>query len=311
MPPSLSLIDACVHRRLIPIIGAGVSMSIKDHQANPIFPDQQSLLELAANQIGQHQPDIANAINTHLDLGDMQTAAHFARQGLSGHLWRSFFNSYFDITPSQISQPSLRLIQAIWPLSNRVISLNYDKVLQWCSATKTTTKPVITTAKYDNSMSAQLNQFIKGTNTTPAIWTLHGHIDKTDSLLFALEYHEKHDTAKQKILSQHMQHIQYREALHMLQHLSTSHQLLFVGCNLDDACWLQQTAAKYNLFCANSGPHYALVQHNQKEAIAFKLKHITSFKLLSFEDFTHTLPLFLTRLATQINSSTEVTPTMA
>ncbi|MGZ8223431.1 MAG: hypothetical protein ACXWT0_17450 [Methylobacter sp.] len=89
--------DAINSKRLIPIVGAGVSKSIKNKQGEQIFPSWTELLERAAVELKKQAEDNkAQLVESFLKEPDFQQAAKYAYEGLKGPNWFSFFKSQFS-----------------------------------------------------------------------------------------------------------------------------------------------------------------------------------------------------------------------
>ena len=120
-----SLILAFQKKTLIPLVGAGVSMSLKDKSGTRIFPSWKELLENAACKlIKENKPELASAITAVLQIGEYQRAADYARKGLTGTLWDQFFKENFTVKKSDIDPDTFQLPKAIWELGSRETLIN-------------------------------------------------------------------------------------------------------------------------------------------------------------------------------------------
>lgn len=91
-----SLYDAITSKLLIPIVGAGVSKSIKNKQGEGVFPSWFDLLERAASELKkQAENNKAILVESFLKEPDYQQAAKYAYEGLRGRNWFDFFKSQF------------------------------------------------------------------------------------------------------------------------------------------------------------------------------------------------------------------------
>lgn len=251
-----SLIDAAKKNRLIPVIGAGISMSILDKCGQSVFPSWKKLLKLASIELEKEkQTKLSRAIEAVLDLGDYQSAANYAREGLSGGLWVKFFKKNFDIDKNVIDEESLALPREIWSISRKVITLNYDKVMTWSC-------PYQNLIEIDNTNKIELLEFTKESDQSPYIWHLHGRIGNLSEIIFTSESYGK-------LYGEHQ--TKYSAAISILKKNLIDNQLMFVGCSLDDAELLEKISEHYNLFDGNSGPHYALVNSSNIDNIQKKL----------------------------------------
>ena len=265
-----NLRTAYKEKTLIPIVGAGVSMSLRNKSGERVFPSWKELLEKAATKlITEQKPDLANAIRVVLTVGDHHQAADYARRGLNGGLWNQFFKENFSVKKADIEESSLALPQAIWTLSERVITLNYDRVLRFACPYPDDVHEL------DNTTKGELADFNRNTVGAPAIWHLHGTIAKPDKIIFTSESYNKLYLDKDS---------DYQAALETFRALCSTTKLLFVGCGLDDAELLQQLGREHALFAGNAGPHYALVPAAHHAEIQAKLKGL-QIELLSFNGF--------------------------
>ncbi|MBU4264110.1 MAG: SIR2 family protein [Proteobacteria bacterium] len=264
------LLDALQKNNLIPVVGAGMSMSLTDEAGERLFPGWGELLGHAADEldlVGKEK--LANGIRAMLDLTDYQQAAKLARQGLQGTLWCRFFRKHFEEPLTRISEESKALPKAIWGLGNRVMTLNYDKVLR--GACQNLDRLI----ELDNSNKQELADFKRGTLPAPALWHFHGRIDNISTLIFTAESYDKLYAETDE---------NYLAALEVYRGLCRDQRLLFVGCSLEDAELLNEMAKQHQLFEGNTGPHYAMVKQDQYEAIKLKVDGLP-MELLKFEAF--------------------------
>ena len=279
------LLNALQSNNLIPVIGAGVSMSLTDKAGKNIFPSWRELLSHAADELEHVETGkLTNVIRAMLDLGEFQQAAKYARQGLHGKLWAQFFRKHFDEPLNRISEDSKTLPKAIWGLSNRIVTLNYDKVLRGACP------DLESLCELDNSNKAELADFKRGELTTPAIWHFHGRIDNISTLIFTAESYDKLYAETDE---------DYRAALDIFKGLCRDHRLLFVGCSLDDAELLNEMAKQHQLFDGNVGPHYALVHQGQHTDIKKKTNGLP-VEFLTFENFGDPLVKRIDTLVNQV-----------
>ena len=213
--------DAIANNNLIPLIGAGVSMSITDNQGERVFPSWQGLLERAAQALKADDPDSAMIVQGCINKKKWQNAAEQAHEGLEGPQWKSFLTDQFAPDYEQLNQVSKQLPRAIWQLSNRIITLNYDKIMHWGHTQSAKFKLL------DNHADAELADFASVTST-PQVWHLHGRIDNIkDLVLTPLSYQKLYEQTP-------------TAALTAFKTLCRQQNLLFIGCSLDDAELLEQ-----------------------------------------------------------------------
>lgn len=289
LPDSLITTLSENSQNLLPIIGAGVSMSIKDIDNETIFPSWKGLLEDAAEKI-RNENDIENAIlvETFLRKNDYQEAAKYAYEGLKNGLWHNFIKEKFDPDLSTLDPMSSGLSKAIWKISNKIITLNYDRTLTWAHPTDSAGVEIIT-----NSASANLPSILNE-SISPTVWHLHGHVNDTAKLILTPESYSKLYPTSNKT------EIEYKAALQVLKTVLSTKSLLFIGCSLDDADLLSEMTSQHNIFSGNCNPHYALIKESNKQEIKTKLKD-TNVTIITFSDYGQPLIDTINKIASHIN----------
>lgn len=272
MPDNLpnDLVVACQSNKLIPVVGTGVSMSLVDESGENIFPSWSGLLGYAAAELMKSgEQKHANVITSMLEIKQYPLAAKFAREGLQGAIWGQFFRKHFEEPLTRITEDSKALPRAIWGLGNRVLTLNYDKVLR--IACPNSGRVV----ELDNNNKGGLADFKRNDLQAPVIWHFHGRVDDMSTIIFTAEtYDALYAETNEK----------YKAALEIFRRLCSDQVLLFVGCSLEDAELLHEIASQHQLFDGNTGPHFALVHKNEHDAIKQKIGNLP-VKLITFEDF--------------------------
>lgn len=265
-----SLLKAFQNKTLIPIVAAGVSMSVLDRSGKRLFPDWKGLLKLAAERLREEGKDKeAKAVLAMVEIEEFKHAADLAKKHLTGRLWHDFFRSHFDITSDKVAPDSLALPQAVWTLSQRIITLNYERVLRFACP------KLDDLEELDNDDHSALSNFLNNSLKKPAVWHLHGRCSKPEKLIFTSDSYDKLYLEKDE---------SYKAALTSFHTLCQSAQFLFIGCSLADAELLQQINQMHQLFAENTGPHYALVHEAEKPTIEARLKGLP-IELLCFKDF--------------------------
>lgn len=285
-----SLKKAFANKTLIPLVGAGVSMSLRDKLDKKLFPSWSELLEHAGERlVKESKENHANIIKSSLAENDYQTAADWARKGLTGGLWNQFFKDVFDINRSDIDEASLALPKAIWNLSERVVTLNYDKTLSFACHQPDDVKEL------DNTRKDALLDFSRNSLGKPAVWHLHGNLDNLGKIILTSESYSKFYAESDS---------DYKAALSTLQSICSTANLIFIGCSLEDADLLQELGRQHNIFAGNIGPHYALVREVDRKLIQAKLNDFPFIEIVPFADFGQ--PLLDTIAA--ISTTTHETP---
>ncbi|MCD2515953.1 SIR2 family protein [Massilia sp. G4R7] len=264
------MISAFKERKLIPVIGAGVSMSLRRRNGEALFPSWLQLLELAAQRVeAEGQVNLAQALRVMLPIGRYKEAADFAREGLTGSTWERFFHDVFLISRDEINPESLALPRAIWNLGNRIVTLNYDKVLRIASNEPENILEI------DNSNRVELAKFVRNEDERNSVWHLHGRLDNSASIIFTSESYDQLYLKKDPSQA---------AGLDIFRSLCRDATLCFVGCSLDDADLLAEMAKVQKLFGGNVGPHFAIVRERDATQISQKLSE-TNISLLKITEF--------------------------
>ena len=291
-----SLTDAAEAGTLLPIVGAGVSMSIKNTDGDFVFPSWKVLLKRAAAELDeQNEEDQATMVRIHLKRGHYQKAATDSYNGLKGTPWTQFFKKQFDPKLADLDITTADLPKAIWQLGGQIITLNYDRILTW-AAEESADISVIT-----NSNKAELADFQKGSNTKPTVWHLHGHVDDCAKIVLTAQGYEKLYAPEEHL------NTEYEAALQTLKSLSAQRHLLFIGCGMDDADLLAEIKYQQTLFGDNTGPHFALVRQAQLANIQSKIDG-DALKLIAYEDFGDPLVKLVKEIASYVKSDKPANP---
>ncbi|PWW36465.1 NB-ARC domain-containing protein [Idiomarina loihiensis] len=254
------------NREVIPLIGAGVSMSVKTKKGSKAFPSWSDLLCNAADELEGKDSEV---VELQVKREKLQRAAQEAQELLSGRRWFDFLNSQFSIDFKNLDDSCKALPKAIWKLSNRVVTLNYDKVLEWAH------EESANLCAFDNSNHEQLAEFARVSNKE-MLWHLHGKIEHPKHMVLTPQsYHRLYQEDAEK---------HYKAALTKFRELISTKIILFIGCSLDDVELLAELVEQNELFDGNTGPHYALVREKDKQTIDDKLSGI-DIKTISFSEF--------------------------
>jgi hypothetical protein len=272
---------------VIPLIGAGVSMSINTTKGEKAFPSWPELLSNAAEKLEKEDSQL---VKLQVKRGKLQRAAEEAQELLTGRPWGNFLNSQFSVDFKELDLSCKALPKAIWQLSNRVVTLNYDKVLEWAH------EESANLCVFDNSNSTQLSEFARASQQE-MLWHLHGTIEHPKHMVLTPQsYHRLYEENAEE---------HYKAALIKFRELINNKILLFIGCSLDDAELLAEIVKQNELFDGNTGPHYALVRESDEHEIKSKLigNHV---KTIAFSDFGQPLIDAVTQLAECKNQQQQV-----
>ncbi len=267
--------------KVIPFVGAGVSMDVLDSETDKrLFPGWRELLERSANRLeeennGQHAAAVRALLN--LPKPDYPEVARLAREGLGEAIWYRFLKEQFDYPRERAKAESLKLAQAIWNLKSQlVITTNYDDVLHW--ALPPNTHP----ESWDIEAPAEMADFLGSGAKRPTIWHLHGQIhNKSEIILTHDGYALLYPEANKKALEVH-----YKAALQTLHSLLASYTFLFIGFSLDDAYFGMQLEGIKSIYQGANGPHYVLAR---KDELTRGASFGDAVKVIPFEDFGESL----------------------
>ncbi len=269
-----SLIERIQAGRIVPFVGAGVSMAIKSKiDGTPLFPSWKQLLLRAAERLESENKRtygdlVKNLIE--IDKPEYLQAAKFARDAL-GPIWFEFLKEQFDHTKDQADDSTLELARSIWRLgSNLIITTNYDRSLRWANPNHEdlNTWSIEAPAEQANMLKEGLQRSV--------IWHLHGCIDDAANLILTPDSYDR-------IYSSNTVEARYSTGLQTLNFVIQSRSLLFIGFSLDDIRFGQNLKSASEVFAGASGPHYALVHASNKSA--FENLDIPGVELIPFADY--------------------------
>src|SRR5262249_45609641 len=138
-----TLRESVAGKRLVPFVGAGVSISVRRKDGASAFPTWPELLRRGASELRDDgQPEVASAVESNAALLAMPNArgmnsmelGGMIRGNLNGERWGKFLENNLDPDSESIDDASLELPKEIWNLANNfVITTNFDRVLNWAS----------------------------------------------------------------------------------------------------------------------------------------------------------------------------------
>lgn len=279
-----TLKDKINKQEIIPIVAAGVSMSLKNKKGGKVFPSWTTLLERAAEQLEKEgKVDDQTLVLINIRKKRLQAAAQEAKEGLTGSLWNQFLTKQFSVDFSQVDEESIALPREIWRLSNKLITLNYDKTLLWSHPQPSNV------CSFDNSNTSQLGNFTQDIEQS-SVWHLHGHIDNPEHMVLTPESYQclYQDDAKSY----------YKAALQKLRELLSTKSLLFIGCSMSDLELITEISKQSDLFSNNTGPHYVLLHESTKDTIGQQINADKKlFEVIYFSDFGEPLVAAIKQLA--------------
>lgn len=266
MPHNLpqSLIDAIKNNNLIPFVGAGVSMGIKDNQDNQIFKSWTNSL-LNAVQILKEEKEHYKATNIETELKippiDYLAIASKIHKYLNSN-WNKYLTQTFDKNFQNINQDSLEIPKEILKINNLLITTNYDNVLKWACENKNDL------IEWDKKALAGQVESLKQITSKQTIWYLHGKISNPDDIVFTKESYE--ETYKEN-----------SGAIEVLKSHLLTKSFLFCGFSLDDPYIKMQMEKLKSIFGTNLSKHYMIIQKGQKKDFSF----LGDIQFLEVEDY--------------------------
>src|SRR5580658_7902554 len=294
----LAFAEALKAREVIPFAGAGVSRAVTDDAGRHLFPTWRGLLMAASDRLRtegltQKAKRVQATLEDSDDPDAYLEAAKVARDGL-GALWFPFLKAQFDPPAEHVRPASLDVARAVWRLgSPLVVTSNYDKVLRWASPQE---RDVWHWTVSDRVNLVDIHRDCVG---QPAIWHLHGFIDRPEEIILTPDGYGMLYPAASQI------QVDYEAALLTLRHLLTARTFLFIGFGMEEAIqrqirWVRETFA-------GGGKHFVLVPDKNREAMEKEL-HGLSVQPVPFADFGQPLLDLLGELAEHADSGGLRTP---
>lgn len=263
-------------KKVIPFVGAGVSMAVKGQEGQQLFPSWPELLKkLAFNLEKSGQTAEANLINAYFGLSKfdyLEVADKIKKFYRSKQSFNEQLKEIFDKHSSEADQESLALPKAIWKLEqNLIITTNYDKVLHWASNSPSDT------AYWDIQSISEQAKALRDNVSKPTVWHLHGHIDHIDNLVLTTESYNK--------LYDNNANGEFKAAYTALLTFLASKSFLFIGYSLDDDFFVNELEKICTIFDGNSSEHYVLLRQGYELPEKLKGKIIPIF----YENYGHPL----------------------
>lgn len=261
-------------KKIIPFVGAGVSLEVKSKETGDrLFPSWAQLLENATKKLEKEQKhNHASLVRSLLkiDKPDYLEAARRAREGL-GAVWFDFLKEQLDHPREHAKDENLNLPKAVWELGSRlIITTNFDRVLHWTCPQRDDL------CTWDMEAPAEQVTALRDGVQRPTIWHLHGYIDNAANLILTPDGYKRLYPETENI------EIRYQAALKTLQSHLASHSFLFIGFSLDDIYFGQQLQSINEIFQGAPGPHYVLVREAERERVGNLNLPV---EIITFSDF--------------------------
>jgi tetratricopeptide (TPR) repeat protein len=269
-----SLKDALKAGKVVPFVGAGVSMSVK--KKNPdgteseeiLFPSWGNFIKLLIQALrDEHKNDEADFIQLGIKTKRMTylDALQNLQESLGESLWYELFDEIFDKSKDEAFADSLKLNELIWKLSNNlIITTNVDRVFQWTCPQASEFKLL----DVQNVEYARLRN--EGVPKRPTTWYLHGNIDHKEKVIFTRDqfesfYKERDNEAK----------------LQTLLNFLTQRTFVFIGFSLDDDYLRELLEYIHNIYKGGADSYFILFRERDIPNANFP-KYVTP---VPYDDF--------------------------
>ena len=265
--------------KVIPFVGAGVSMAVRRTDGERCYPSWNDLLSRAATRLSEEgKPEAAAEVQARLAEGDYLGASTRARKALRSH-WYRFLKSQLSFRRKEIDDESLALARAIWGLgSSLIITTNYDRVLLWGCPELPDLHRWDIDAPYE-----QVTALRDGVDA-PTLWHLHGLIDNVTKLILTPDGYQRLYPDLDE--SDNPTRQRHQAALNILQRHLASFSFLFIGFSLDDAALLEQLQQVDRVFDGAAATHYILVREAERGAMLAKIDQWElPVNVVTFADF--------------------------
>lgn len=281
--------------KVIPFVGAGVSMSVLDHSNKTLFPSWKVLLMEAAERLeNDGKTDHVGIIRGKVNTNRLLAAAEEAQLGLGAN-WHDFLKSQFDKTSDEAQDASQELARLVWQLgSNLVVTTNYDNVLHWACPRAHDVD------KWNIEAAVEQCNLLRDGVKKPTIWHLHGHIGDSANIILTPDGYQRlyaDDTTERR----------YNATLQTLHHLLASRTFLFIGFSLADQDFTEQLRMLEEVYQGAAGPHYVLWPEVQKDH--FK-SPTSAIEPVFFKDFGEPLLDCLRHMTGIADSAAKTEPTI-
>lgn len=242
-----SLVEAVRKHRVVPFVGAGVSVGVKQG----LFPAWTPLLENIARYMkgeGIDAREVAR-VNGLVMAGELVLAAETALRALGPYVFHRFLRENYR--RQRPPDANLDVVRALWALQPPlVITTNYDSALRWGGPSEV--------QMVANDQHEELVLLAEATSDWPWIWHLHGTIERMATVILAgRDYKRLYEKDERNRVAN------YERALFELQKTLTSKSLLYVGFGLTDPYVLEQIAHVLELTRGSVAPSYALMKQGQ------------------------------------------------
>jgi len=256
--------------KIIPFVGAGVSMTVLNQLGERLFPSWKELLMEAAERLeNDGKTDHVGIIRGKVNTNRLLAAAEEAQLGLGAN-WHDFLKSQFDKTSDEAQDASLELARLVWQLgSDLVVTTNYDNVLHWACPRAHDVD------KWNIEAAVEQCNLLRDGVKKPTIWHLHGHIGDSANIILTPDGY-------QRLYADDFTERRYKATLQTLHHLLASRSFLFIGFSLADEDFTSQLRMLEEIYRGAPGPHYVLLPEAQR---GYFKSPIPAIEPVFFKDF--------------------------
>jgi hypothetical protein len=253
-----TLVRRLREKKVIPFVGAGVSMAVRRRAStDPLFPSWGDLFRRAAERLrAENKESHANVVSSLIEMGKPEDYLDAARRTLDGlgPNWYDFLREQFDHSRDDVDDESLELARLIWRLGcNVIVTTNYDKVLHWACPCRDDL------AVWDIEAPAEQIALLRGELNRPVVWHLHGHVGNLANVILTPDGYNR------LYLHEVRSDVPYKAALETLRHQLVSYSFLFIGFSFNDAHFSTQLRQLEQIYKDAAGPHYVLLTKTEAD----------------------------------------------
>ncbi|MEO7083775.1 MAG: SIR2 family protein [Gemmatimonadaceae bacterium] len=218
--PPQSLIDAVRDKKLVPFVGAGISVgAVVGLPSEQRFPDWSGLILRLAERL-ENEGKAAAAAAVHAALPDTMAAAQIAVDSLGRPFFLDEMRRAFGRERAPVGA-DLSAVQALWRLrAPFVMTTNYDHVLEWPWDTTSIQRIHNDDPSYLQSLDDEFSKL--------RLWYLHGSIERVDTIILtSRQYLKLYPDGSPK-------RVEYDNAFKHFDALLADRSFLFVGFSLTE-----------------------------------------------------------------------------
>ena len=174
-----------IENKVIPFVGAGVSMAVRDKEGNRVFPGWHRLLENFIPHIEKTTTQtVINALLEDKPVDYLEVADKI-EQALTTNEFNKHLKASMDVDYNTIDERTYTLAKAIWDLGSKlVITTNYDKVLHLACEDKNI-------EFWDIESLHEQGNFLRDNTAHSTVWNLHGHVDNVDNIILTSQKYKE------------------------------------------------------------------------------------------------------------------------